>query len=81
MPEDTEELALTLNGRKRKIKKSDFEVAMQASGLDKKVVDNIFNKFLKVQDKWFEFINGSFLPDDMQERYRVIIADKLAMLR
>ena len=81
MPEDTEELALTLNGRKRKIKKSDFEVAMQASGLDKKVVDNIFNKFLKAQDKWFEFINGSFLPDDMQERYRVIIADKLAMLR
>lgn len=81
MPEDTEELALTLNGRKRKIKKSDFEVAMQASGLDRKVMDNVFNKFLKVQDKWFEFINGSFLPDDMQERYRVIIADKLAMLR
>lgn len=81
MPEDTEELALTLNGRKRKIKKSDFEVAMQASGLDKKVVDNIFNKFLKAQDKWFEFINSSFLPDDMQEQYRVIIADKLAMLR
>ena len=81
MPEDTEELALTLNGRKRKIKKSDFEVAMQASGLDKKVVDNVFNKFLKAQDKWFEFINSSFLPDDMQERYRVIIADKLAMLR
>ena len=81
MPEDTEELALTLNGRKRKIKKADFEVAMQASGLDRKVMDNVFNKFLKAQDKWFEFINGSFLPDDMQERYRVIIADKLAMLR
>ncbi len=81
MPEDTEELALTLNGRKRKIKKADFEVAMQASGLDRKVMDNVFNKFLKAQDKWFEFINSSFLTDDMQERYRVIIADKLAMLR
>lgn len=81
MSEDTEELALTLNGRKRKIKKADFEVAMQASGLDRKVMDNVFNKFLKAQDKWFEFINSSFLPDDMQERYRVIIADKLAMLR
>jgi len=81
MPEDTEELALTLNGRKRKIKKADFEVAMQASGLDRKVMDNVFNKFLKAQDKWFEFINSSFLPDDMQEQYRVIIADKLAMLR
>ena len=32
MPEDTEELALTLNGKKRKIKRSDFEVAMSILG-------------------------------------------------
>lgn len=32
MPEDTEELALTLNGKKRKIQKSDFVKVMKASG-------------------------------------------------
>ncbi len=36
MPEDTEELALTLNGKKRKIQKSDFVKVMTASGLSEK---------------------------------------------
>ena len=36
MPEDTEELALTLNGKRRKIKRSDFEVAMNGCSLEKK---------------------------------------------
>lgn len=41
MPQDTEELALTLNGKKRKIKRSDFEKAMTASGLNEKVIQNM----------------------------------------
>ena len=65
MPEDTEELALTLNGKKRELKKTDFVTAMQASGLGSKVIENIFNKFLRVRDKWIEFIDMSFLPDKM----------------
>jgi len=80
MPEDTEELALALNGKKRKIKKPDFITAMQASGLEEKVVENIFRKFLKMKDKWFDFINLSFLADDMKERYKCIIDEKLKMI-
>ena len=80
MPEDTEELALTLNGKKRKLKKPDFITAMQASGLEEKVIENIFRKFLKVKDKWFAFIELSFLPDDMKERYKGIIDEKLKMI-
>ena len=80
MPEDTEELALALNGKKRKLKKPDFITAMQASGLEEKVTENIFRKFLKVKDKWFAFIELSFLPDDMKERYKGIIDEKLKMI-
>lgn len=36
MPEDTEELAITLNGKKRKLRRSDFETAMIYSGYRKK---------------------------------------------
>ena len=80
MPEDTEELALALNGKKRKLKKPDFITAMQESGLEEKVIENIFRKFLKVKDKWFAFIELSFLPDDMKERYKGIIDEKLKMI-
>ena len=80
MPEDTEELALTLNGKKRKLKKADFAAAMQASGLEDKVIGNIFNRFLRARDKWFEFIAISFLPDEMKEGYKSIIEGKLRLL-
>lgn len=81
MPEDTEELALTLNGKKRKIKKADFVTSMQASGLEEKVINNIFAKFAKVKDRWFEFIDQSFLPDAMKQTFKVIIAEKLNILK
>ena len=81
MPEDTEELALTLNGKKHKIKKADFVTSMQASGLEEKVINNIFAKFTKAKDKWFEFIDQSFLPDEMKEAFKVIIAEKLNILK
>ena len=80
MPEDKEELALTLNGKKRKIKKEDFIISMQASGLEDKVINNIFAKFAKVKDRWFAFIDQSFLPDEMKEAFKVIIAEKLNLL-
>ena len=80
MPEDIEELALTLNGKKRKIRKLDFENSMQASGLEEKVIRNIFNKFLKVKDKWFDFIDISFLPEEMKIAYKDIITNRLILL-
>jgi serine/threonine-protein kinase HipA len=80
MPEDTEELALALNGKKRKLKKTDFITSMQASGLDDKVIENVFNRFQRVKDKWFSFIDTAFLPDTMKEKYKGIIEEKLRLL-
>lgn len=36
MPEDKEEMALTLNGKKANIKRSDFEKSILASGVNEK---------------------------------------------
>lgn len=81
MPEDTEELALTLNGKKRKLRKADFVMSMRASGLDEKVIENLFKKLLKVETKWMEFISLSFLPEEMQISYKDMISIKLNMLK
>ncbi len=67
MPEDDEELALTLNG---KIKRADFEKAMLDSGMDEKAIENLFKKFAKTLPKWYALIEESFLPKDMMTAYR-----------
>ena len=70
MPEDDEELALTLNGKKKKIKRADFEKAMLDSGMDEKAIENLFKKFAKTLPKWYALIEESFLPKDMMTAYR-----------
>ena len=70
MPEDDEELALTLNGKKKKIKREDFEKAMFDSGMDEKSIANLFKKFERAYPKWMEMIGQSFLPEEQQGLYR-----------
>ena len=77
IPEDSEELALTLNGKKRKLKRSDFEKAMQQSSIDEKVIKNIFLKFEKVLPEWKAFINISFLSKEIKEKYIELIEYRL----
>ena len=80
MPEDTEELALALNGKKRKIKKEDFVFSMTSTGVTEKVVNNMLNKFKRLKNKWFEFVDSSFLNDNQKELYKSIINNRLNRL-
>ena len=74
MPEDQEELALTLNGKKNNLKRSDFEKAMFQSGVNEKVIRNIFLKFEKALPKWGNFIEISFLNENTKAAYKDLIA-------
>ena len=73
-PEDNEELALTLNARKKKITRKDFVVAFTAAKIDVKVQENIFNKFENTIPKWIKFIDISFLSDEFKKKYKEIIS-------
>ena len=73
IPEDKEELALTLNGKKNKLNRKDFETAALNSGLEQKVIENIFAKFQKTIPDWDLLIDNSFLSYEMKENYKNLI--------
>jgi len=81
MPEDTEELALTLNGKKRKLNRSDFEKSFSQTGLDSKVINNLFQRFEKIVPKWQAYIEISFLSNEQKKNYNRLIEDKLNLLK
>lgn len=81
MPEDTEELALTLHGKKRKLRRSDFISSITASGINEKVIDNLYKKWSKLMPKWFELIDASFLPEDMKRPYKQLILQRMLLLK
>ena len=80
-PEDDEELALTLDGKKKRISKQSFVRAMASSGLGDKVIEKIFRKFLDVAPKWYDFIDVSFLPAELKEKYKEEIGANLGKLQ
>ena len=79
-PKDTEELALTLNAKKKRIKKSDFVRAMETSEISSKVFDNILAKYRKLLPKFNEIIDLSFLDKEDKEIYKQSIASRLARI-
>lgn len=80
-PADNEELALTLNGRKKKIIGNDFVAAFSAAKIDAKAQENIFKKFEKSILKWLEFIDISFLNEKMKNQFKDLIKRKIDLLR
>ena len=79
-PADDEDLALTLNGKKKKIIKDDFVKAFNTSKLDQKQQENMFNKMLKAKDNWMNFIDISFLNDAYKSDYKKLIIERFNRL-
>lgn len=77
---DDEELALTLNARKKRIKKADFVKAMETSGIAPKVFENMVSKYHKLLPKFNEVIDMSFLDGEDKEMYKQSIAARLKRL-
>ena len=80
LPDDKDELALTLNARKRNLKKSDFNNLLNTYKIDEKVIENIYEKYRKIVPQWLNFIDTSFLPQQMKEEYKSIINKRKSIL-
>ncbi|MBP7408840.1 MAG: HipA domain-containing protein [Flavobacteriales bacterium] len=77
---ETEELALSLNGRKSKLTRADFETSMRAAGLNERAILNLFNRFAKALPKWNAFIALGFVPEVLKEKYAALIGERAARM-
>lgn len=80
LPEDDEELALTLNGKKKRLLRKDFEGAMRQARIEDRAAENVFRKFTMVMQQWHEMIDLSFVPTDLKKSYHDLIDTKLKQL-
>ena len=70
---DPEESALTINGKKRNLKRKDFEIYAKTIGLSEKQFDNVFEKFAGIIPVALDFINNSFLSENKKEELKELI--------
>ena len=76
IPDDKDESALNINGKKRKLKKGDFDTLAANMGINTKSVENIYTRFASVLPIWITFIKQSFLSKVMQEHYIELIGNR-----
>jgi len=76
-PKDTEELALTLNGKKSRLKRSDFLLASEKMGIDERAINQILAVFQKAMPKWEALVNDSFLSEEFKAQYLELVKTRL----
>lgn len=69
IPDDKEESALTINGKKSKLKIEDFNQLAKTLQISEKAVESIYKKFRIIKPKWIDFIEISFLNNDIKQAY------------
>jgi len=80
LPSDKEESALSINGKKAKLKKDDFHNLAENFEIDKKVVSGIVEKFNKNMKEVPNLVENSFLNDDFKEKYMEILNSRFSRI-
>ena len=75
---DEEESALTINGKKNRLKRTDFDSVAKTLQINEKTVAAIYQRFTKILPIWQQWIERSFLSAEMKKQYSDLIIAKLA---
>lgn len=81
LPEDMEEIALTINGKKRKLTKSDFINLGLKFQLTEKQILNAFKRLAKAEKKMKQEIKSSFLSPQNQAKYIELLENRLFLFK
>lgn len=80
LPEDTEELALTLDGRQKKLEKKHFEKLAKGLGLTDLQIKRVFKRMIDNRPLAIDWIEKSFLSDEQKMAYKAVVQKRYAQL-
>lgn len=81
MPEDTEQLALTLNGKKSSIRRNDFVKFAENCGISLKIANAMLDKLFSMRDDFLMQCDQSYLPDELKIKTKELIVQRTDVIR
>ena len=79
MPEDTEEFALAMNGKKQNLRKKDFMVFADACGIQKNAAEKMIAKVLSMKERYLLLCEESLLPDRLKQRFAALMEKRCSI--
>lgn len=78
---DSEDMALPLNGKKTKLRIGDFIELGSNAGVSKKVIIALADRLISLRDKFVDYIQSSLLTDDQKNRFVSTLDERLNRLK
>lgn len=80
MPEDKEEFALTLNGKKNNIRRKDFLAFADSCGISRNAAEKMICEMKSNKQRLIDMCRDSLLPEDMKESFAALIEVRSSVL-
>lgn len=80
MPEDKEQFALTINGRKTNIRKKDFMIFANECKISENSAEKMINKLTSMKPTFISMCKDSLLPEDLKERFVELLKERSKIL-
>lgn len=80
LPDDSDELALTIEGKKKKLKREHFERFGEGLGLTDKQIQGVFKRIVRNKNLANQWLDKSFLSTEMKEAYKNTLNLRYAQL-
>lgn len=80
LPEDKDQMALTVNGKNRNIRPGDFIALAESYGIPKKAAIRIIESVLRQKEGLIKEIKQSVMPKDMRENMVVLMEERVSIL-
>ena len=80
LPKDTEQMALTLNGKKRNLKRKDFLALAESLGIPEKVATGLMGRIGEYKGDFLDEIKASYLPEEMKKKMTSLVLKRMEIL-
>lgn len=80
MPEDTEQFALAMNGKKSNLHKKDFLVFANRCGIPENAAQKILSALASMREQFVALCEDSLLPESMRQQLAALIAERISAL-
>ncbi len=81
MPEDSEQFALPMNGKKTNIRRRDFLIFAESCAIPKNVAENMVTNLLNMLPLFVQMCKESLLPDEMKRAMIELMAERKERLQ
>ncbi|MGI5079031.1 HipA domain-containing protein [Treponema denticola] len=81
MPEDKEEFALPINGKKRNIHRKDFLIFAAGCGIAKLAAEKMIGQLVSMKPVFVDMCRNSLMPQDMKEAFIELVDKRVSALR